>query len=100
MKEEDFDPSVCLPADSIVAEPVKKSKVGHLVECLSKVKQDGIRLSTLIKLCSEVVDGQDELRLAGSSLAEAALGVNQDVVTVKVRCYCSTDYLFKQFPAD
>ena len=65
-----------------------------------KVEQDGIHLSTLIKLCSQVVDGQGELRLAGSSLAKAMLGVNQDVVTVEVRCYCSTDYLFKQFPAD
>ena len=74
--------------------------MGHLVECLSKVKKDGIHLSTLIKLCSQVVDGQGELRLAGSSLAKAMLGVNQDVVMVKVRRYCCTDYVFMGLPTD
>ena len=34
---------------------------------------------------------QDELCLAGSSLMEAMLGVNQDIVVVKVRCYSCAD---------
>ena len=71
----------------------------HLVECLSKVKQDGIHLSTLFKLCSQVVNGQDESRLTEFLLAEVVLGVNQDVVTVEVRCYRCTDYVFKELPS-
>ena len=74
--------------------------MGHPVECLSKVEEDGIRLSTLIKICSQVIDGQDELCLTGSSLVEAVVGVDQDVVTVEVHCHCCADYVFKKLPAD
>ena len=84
--------------DTIVVKLEEKSLVVHLVGGLGKVEQDGVCLSSFIKLCCQVIHSQDELCLAGSSLMEAMLGVNQDVVVVKVRSYSCADYVFQKLP--
>ena len=66
------------------------------------------KLSRMVSICppssssAARSSSQDELCLAGSSLMEAMLGVNQDVVVVKVRCYSCADYVFhfQKLPTD
>ena len=74
--------------------------MGHLVERFREVQQNGVRLSALIKDCSKVVDRQDELGVAGSLLPEAVLGVDQDVVPVKVLRDRAADDVLQHLPAN
>ena len=53
--EKVFNPMVGIFRDTIVVKLEEKSLVVHLVEGLGKVEQDGVSLSSFIKLCCQVI---------------------------------------------
>lgn len=54
--------SECLSPDARGVK-LEESLVWYLVKRLSEVKQDNVRLTVLINLCSQVIDHQDHLGL-------------------------------------
>ena len=90
------DPSEHLSPDVIVEKLEKKSLVWYLVECLSKVEQNSARLNSLIKLCSQVINRQDQLGLTRLSFTEA---VSANVALGYMGGDCGAFGMLEELPA-
>ena len=82
--EEVLNPSLGLPSYTVVIQLEKEALVRDLVKGLGKIQQDGIGLPSIVYGCCEVVNGEDELGLAGSLFPESVLSICDDVVLVQV----------------
>ena len=72
----------------------------HLVERFREVKEYGVCLASIVHLRSQVVDGLNQLGLAGSPLSESVLCVCYNVVSVKVPGELSSHDMLQQLTAD
>ncbi len=82
--QEVSDPVKGLISDSIKVQLVEKTLVRDFVESFREVEEDDVHLAALIQTFGYLVDGYDELRLAGSLRSEAMLVVCEDFFGVKV----------------
>ena len=71
--------------------------MGHFIERLAEIKQDSVRLPTFVKRGSKVINGEYKLGFTRAFFAEAMLGRDQDVVSIKMGCHTTANYVLEEF---
>ncbi len=69
--------------------------MGYSIEGLREVKDDRVKLFSVIKGFGKVIGCYDQLRLAGMTATEAMLTVSQDVMRVVMAHYLAENDMFK-----
>ena len=71
--------------------------MGHFIEHLAEIQQDSVRLLTLVKRGSKVINGKYKLGFTRAFFAEAMLRRDQDVISIKMGGHTTANYKLEEF---